>query len=224
MKLKNITTNSDSKMIRVTIKSWTASFRYPTFQSGTQPSLPVPPISTILGILSAAKGEIVSINDLDYLGFIFKSEGKGNDLERIYALGKAEKDIIKREILFNNILYLYIPKSWEKFLRAPKYQLLLGRSCDIASVEKIEDIELEKKEGVPIRGTVVPLDAELPGIVHALPVEFDYSVIPRVPKIVRPFVIIPYTGGRSHPIYNKHLPYDAELETGVFLYRPDMFS
>ena len=211
-------------MIRATIKSWTASFRYPTFQSGVQPTLPVPPISTILGLLSAARGEIVTMSDLEYLGFIFKSEGKGMDLEKIYALGKAETDIIKREILFNNTLYLYLPEKWEKFLKKPRYQLLLGRSSDIANVERIETVELESMENPPVKGTLVPLSTGLPGIVHALPVEFDYERIPRVPKIVRPFIIIPYTSGRKTPIYNGFLPYDEELETGVFLYKPDMFS
>ena len=121
-------------MIRVKIKSWTASFRYPTFQSGYQPTLPVPPLSTIQGILSAAKGKIVSFNELPFVGYVFMSDGKGTDLERIYALGKPETDVIKREILFNNTLYLYLPDEWEKYFRKPKFQLLLGRSSDIATV------------------------------------------------------------------------------------------
>lgn len=211
-------------MIRATIKSWTASFRYPTFQSGVQPTLPVPPISTILGLLSAAKGDIVSMNDLEYLGFIFKYEGKGTDLERIYALGKSETDIIKREILFNSTLYLYLPDEWGNFLKCPRYQLLLGRSSDIANVEKIENVKLTSKENPPLKGTIVPLNTGLPGIVHALPVEFDYTRIPRVPKIVRPFIIIPYVSGKNHPTYKGYLPYDEELKTGVFLYKSDMFS
>jgi len=211
-------------MIRVTIKSWTASFRYPTFQSGVQPTLPVPPLSTILGILSAAKGDIVSISDLEYIGFVFKSEGKGLDIEKIYALGKAETDIIRREILLDNTLYLYLPDYWEKFLKKPKYQLLFGRSSDIANVDKIEHITLKLKEKPHVRGTIVPLDTGLPGMVHALPIEFDYSRVPRVPKIVRPFIIIPYPITRRAPIYDRSLPYDEELNTGVFLYRRDMFS
>jgi len=210
-------------MIRVTIRSWTASFRYPTFQSGLQPTLPVPPISTILGMLSAAKGDVVSMSDLEYLGFIFKSEGKGVDLERIYALGKAETDIIKREILFENSLYLYLPDEWRKYFKNPRYQLLLGRSSDIANVDKIETINLKIEENPPIGGTVVPLNTGLPGIVHALPVEFDYTRIPRVPKIVRPFIVIPYNSKRVTK-YNGRLPYDEKLKMGVFLYRPDMFS
>ena len=210
-------------MLKVTIHSWTASFRYPTFQSGTQPTLPVPPISTILGLLSTAKGEIVSINDVEYFGFIYCSKGKGWDLERIYTLGKGETDVIKREVLFDNTLYLYLPEEWEKYFRAPKYQLLLGRSSDIATVEEIEKIELEKRKNNIIKGTIVPLDTGLPGIVHALPVEFDYTRIPRVPVKVRPFIVIPCNTTRNTQ-YGEVTLYDRTLNMGVFIYEPSMFG
>ena len=211
-------------MLRVTLRSWTASFRYPTFQSGTQPTLPVPPISTILGILSAAKGDIVRLDDVNFLGYIFKSEGRGMDLERIYALGKPETDILKREILFDNTLYLYLPDEWEKYFRKPKYQLLMGRSSDLAIVEKITHLELKKKENPPIRGTIVPLRVGVPGIVHALPVELDYSKIPRVPTIVKPFIIVPYQSQYRRVQYPGELPYDEEVDAGVYLYEASMFS
>ena len=208
-------------MIRVRIKSWTASFRYPTFQSGYQPTLPVPPLSTIQGLLSAARGEIVSFSEIPFVGYVFKSEGKGVDLERIYALGKTETDVIKREVLLDNTLYLYLPDEWEKYFRKPKFQLLLGRSSDIATVEKIEKIELEERANVPVGGTIVPVASGLPGLVHALPVEFDYSTIPRRAKIVKPFTILPFprnTAQRKRQTYNGKLLYDPEVNIGVWLY------
>ncbi|KUJ94612.1 MULTISPECIES: type I-B CRISPR-associated protein Cas5b [Archaeoglobus] len=208
-------------MIRVKIKSWTASFRYPTFQSGYQPTLPVPPLSTIQGILSAAKGEVVSFTEIPYTGYVFKSEGQGVDLERIYALGKPETDVIRREILFDNTLYLYLPDEWAKYFRKPKFQLLLGRSSDIATVENITEIELEEKPNVPVGGTIVPVTSGLSGLVHALPVEFDYSTIPRRAKIVRPFIVLPFPRNpaqRKRQTYKGKLPYDPEMEIGVWLY------
>ncbi len=211
-------------MLRVTLRSWTASFRYPTFQSGTQPTLPVPPISTILGVLSSVKGNIVRLSDVEFIGYIFKSEGKGWDLERIYALGKPETDILKREILFDNTLYLYLPDEWEEYFRRPKYQLLMGRSSDLATVEEIAPLELKEKENPPIRGTIVPLHTGIPGIVHALPVEFDYSKIPRVPTIVKPFIIVPFMSRYGKVIYHGKLPYDEKLDAGVYLYDASMFS
>jgi len=35
------------KVFRIDITSWTASFRYPNLISGVQPTLEVPPLSTI---------------------------------------------------------------------------------------------------------------------------------------------------------------------------------
>jgi len=208
-------------MIRVKIKSWTASFRYPTFQSGYQPTLPVPPLSTIQGILSAARGEIISFSEIPFVGYVFKSEGIGVDLERIYALGKTETDVIRREVLFDNTLYLYLPDEWGKYFRRPKFQLLLGRSNDIATVEKIDEIELEKRANVPVGGTIIPIASGLPGLVHALPVEFDYSTIPRRAKIVKPFTILPFPKNlaqRKRQTYDGKLPYDPEIDIGVWIY------
>lgn len=136
-------------------------------------------------------------------------------------MGKPETDVIKREILFNNTLYLYLPDKWIDYFKKPKYTLLLGRSSDLATVESIEHIKLIPKENSPLRGTIVPLYTGLPGIVHALPVEFDYSTIPRVPKIVKPFIIIPF---HRKTIYPEKLRFDEELELGVFLYESRMFS
>jgi len=208
-------------MIRIKIRSWTASFRYPTFQSGYQPTLPVPPLSTIQGILSAAKGEIVSFSEIPYVGYIFKSEAQGIDLERIYALGKPETDVIRREILFDNTLYLYLPDEWARYFRNPKFQLLLGRSSDIATVENIAEIELEERTNVPVGGTIVPVTSGLPGLVHTLPVEFDYSTIPRRAKIVKPFTILPFpknSAQRRRQTYSGKLLYDLEIEVGVWIY------
>jgi len=208
-------------MIRVKIKSWTASFRYPTFQSGYQPTLPVPPLSTIQGILSAARGEIMSFGEIPFVGYVFKSEGMGVDLERIHALGKTETDVIRREVLFDNTLYLYLPDEWKKYFRKPKFQLLLGRSSDIATVEKIDEIKLEERADVPVGGTIVPIDSGLPGLVHALPVEFDYSTIPRRAKIVKPFTILPFPRNlaqRKRQTYGGKLPYDPEIDIGVWIY------
>jgi len=208
-------------MIRIKIKSWTASFRYPTFQSGYQPTLPVPPLSTIQGILSAARGKITSFSEVSFVGYVFRSEGKGEDLERIYALGKPETDVMRREVLFNNTLYLFLPDEWEEYFRRPRFQLLLGRSSDIATVEEIKKVELEEKVDVPVGGTVVPITSGLPGLVHALPVEFDYSTIPRKVKTVKAFTVLPFpknAAQKRRQIYEDKLLYDSELDIGVWLY------
>ncbi len=207
-------------MIRVKIISWTASFRYPTFQSGYQPTLSLPPLSTILGLLSSAKGEIVGFNDLDFVGYIFKSEGKSVDLEKIYFLSESNgnnSDVIEREILFNNILYLYLPDNWIKYFKNPNYQLLLVRSSDLATVDEIKTVQLEKIENTKISGTIIPLESKIPGIIHSLVVEYDYSTIPRSVKAARPFTLVPYST-KNLEIYPEETFYDEELGLGVILY------
>ncbi len=206
-------------MIRVKLKAWTASFRFPTFQSGYQPTLPVPPPSTIQGILSAVKGEPVYLTEMPYVGYIFRSGGKGVDLEKIYALGKVETDIMKREFHYNAELYLYLPDEWKELFERPSYQLLLGRSSDVATVDEIKKVELEEKEA-PLGGTVVPIELGLPGMIHALIVEYDYSTVPRRAKLVRPFVVLPFP---KTPVERRRQTakslYDPELGIGVYLYR-----
>jgi len=201
-------------MIRVKLKAWTASFRFPTFQSGYQPTLPVPPPSTIQGILSAAKGEPVYLTKLPYVGYIFKSNGTAIDLEKIYAIGKVQTDVIKREFLHNAELYLYLPDEWAGYFKKPKYQLLLGRSSDIATVEEVKHTKLEEGRA-PLSGTLVPIELGIPGIVHALVVEYDYSTVPRKASIVKPFVVLPFEK-RGRPI---ETPLDPELGVGVYLHR-----
>ena len=99
------------KVLRVYLTSWTASFRYPSFVSGFQPTLPIPPISTIYGLLSAAKGELVTPNDVINIGYVFKYSGKVVDLEVIYELEPgliAKSNVMRREILYDTELYLYV--------------------------------------------------------------------------------------------------------------------
>ena len=72
------------KLLRILIEGWTASFRYPAFISGFQPTLPVPPLSTIYGLLSAVKGELVTPNETN-VGFVFDYDSKSVDLETIYV-------------------------------------------------------------------------------------------------------------------------------------------
>ena len=201
------------------LKAWTASFRFPTFQSGYQPTLPVPPPSTIQGILSAVKGEPVYLTEMPYVGYIFRSGGKGVDLEKIYALGKVETDIMKREFHYNAELYLYLPDEWKELFERPRYQLLLGRSSDVATLDEIKKVELEEKEA-PLGGTVVPIELGLPGMIHALIVEYDYSTVPRMAKLVKPFVVLPFprTPAERRRQTAKAL-YDPELGIGVYLHR-----
>ena len=204
------------KVIRVHITGWVASFRNPLFISGFQPTLPMPPLSAIYGIITAAKGEWVTPHDAS-VGFVFRSSGKAVDLETVYEFaGKldAKSNINRREFLAQPELYLYTPDIWlrEAFER-PHYSLLLGRSSDLATVKSIDEIELESRTETTYQDTLLPFpDAQLFGQVQALPTHFT-AEIPRHPCGTRAYCLITeevkYTGNVLH---------DPEKDWGVYLH------
>lgn len=176
------------KIYRIKITSWTTSFRYPNIISGYQPTLDVPPISTVLGLINACAGHYIDYSHLD-IGYYFKYQAKASDLETIYQIeydrGTAKKqvksNVLSRQFLFDNTLYIYITDmrivDW---FRTPVFQILLGRSNDLASINEIKECELEEIENADkIKGQIVPFaDNFLPGTVQALPKYFT-DTIPR---------------------------------------------
>lgn len=206
------------RCLRIIISGWTASFRYPIFISGFQPTLSVPPLSTLYGLLSAAKGELVTPSDTN-VGYVFTSESKFIDLETIYELDKnlrAKSNIMKREILFKPKLYLYLSNLEMKvYFRKPRYQLLLGRSSDICIVEDISEIELiENRENIKIGNTILPFPMEgINGVIQALPTYFT-DTIPRKAQGTRMFCIVENMYKHKG---NKFL-YDEDFDWGVYIH------
>lgn len=185
------------KVYRIYITSWTASFRYPNIISGFQPTLPVPPLSTIMGLISAAKGSYY-FHCKDKIGYVFRYKSKNVDLETVYqikSLTEIKSNVIKREFLVDVELFLYTDSAEIKnYFFNPKYQLLLGRSSDLAQVVRIDEIEVEEKSSLSkIRGTILPFKKYglLPGLIHALPKCFSSS-IPRRNLETQPYCILDY--------------------------------
>ena len=169
------------KAYRIKITSWTASFRYPNFILGFQPTLEVPPLSTILGLISAAAGRYLTFDRLQ-LGYYFDFAAKSSDLEKIYQIPVDKKgrmvmkgiksNVIKREFLYDCQLILYLTdKQIASYFESPVYQLVMGRSQDLATVREIEEVELHEASGAQcLAGQIVPFaDNYLPGEVMALP-------------------------------------------------------
>lgn len=101
------------KVYRIKLTSWTASFRYPNIMSGYQPTLLVPPVSTVLGILNSCAGKYLVYDKLD-IGYYFEYGGKISDIETIYQvelnsqnvpMNQMKSNIIRREILSDAQLY-----------------------------------------------------------------------------------------------------------------------
>lgn len=191
------------KFYRITISSWTASFRYPNVISGYQPTLLVPPVSTVLGLIDAAAGNYIDFDGRS-LGYYFEYEGKGKDLETIYQFAdnghgapknQVKSNVIQREFLAGCRLYIYLPdKELAEYFHHPAFQLLLGRSNDLATVEDIQMVELESEEHADrICGQVVPLEGNyLPGTIQALPKYFT-NTIPRQNLGTEAYSVIPCT-------------------------------
>ena len=204
------------KVIRVHITGWVSSFRNPLFISGFQPTLPIPPLSAIYGIITAAQGEWLTPHDVS-LGFVFYSIGKAVDLETVYeSSGKlnAKSNINRREFLVEPELYLYTPDMWlkEAFER-PCYPLLLGRSSDLATVKSIKEIELESRSETVYRDTLLPFpDGQLYGQVQALPTHFT-AEIPRRPSGTRAYCLI-----TEKIKYRGDVLHDPEMDWGVYLH------
>ena len=151
------------KIYRINISTWTASFRYPNMISGHQPTLPVPPLSTVIGLISAAKGNYF-VPKTERIGYVFLYNAKTIDLETIYQIGygklrEIKSNVIKREILFETDLFLYTDNEQIlEWIRKPKYPLLLGRSSDLASVNEIVEFEAAEKNFLDkLTGTIILL-------------------------------------------------------------------
>lgn len=179
---------------RITLSAWTCSFRYPAFIVGYQPSLPVPPVSTLYGLISAAVGEWITPDHVD-IGYVFESHGTCVDLEAAYELSERlgfKQNVYKREFLFEPTLYLYVQddKIAEAF-RRPAYPLVLVRSSDIAMVTAVDDVELASVEGpITVCGTLLPQSVAGRGVItQALPTHFSED-IPRRALGTRVFSIV----------------------------------
>ena len=183
------------KVYRIHLSSWTSSFRFPNMISGFQPTLPVPPLSTLHGLISAAMGTYYAPQKPE-IGFVFQTCGKAVDLETIYQMNDTLKNIksnvVKREFLFDNNLWVYTQNSnIVKAFERPFFSLLLGRSGDLASLNNIEEIEVkEKQQLTKLKGTIVPFGKYiLAAAINALPVNFTDS-IPRRNIGTKPYYLL----------------------------------
>jgi CRISPR-associated protein Cas5t len=204
------------EVLRIHITGWVASFRNPLFVSGFQPTLSVPPLSTIYGLISAAYGDYVT-PDKASVGYVFQSKGKAVDLETIYEFGGSlvsKPNITKREFLVSPELYIYTPDIWlRKAFEKPHYPLLLGRSTELTTVHAIERIGLKRVGQTIYTGTLLPFPNEqIMGTLHALPTHFTQDQ-PRRPQGIRPFIAV-----TKENKYKGESLEDDSMGWGVYLY------
>ncbi len=177
-------------VFKIEISTWTSSFRYPNIISGYQPTLEVPPISTVLGLINAAAGKYLDFNQQE-IGYYFEFGAKAIDVETLYQVNKisaakpypslkATSNVIKREFLMDCKLVIYTENEvLSSYLQNPVYPILLGRSSDLAQVRFIEKKSLVKVENASkIKGQLVPFsNNHLPGLIQPLPQYFTNTEV-----------------------------------------------
>ena len=187
------------KLYRVLITAQTASFRYPNFISSNQLSIKAIPYTTIAGIVASATGDDKLVNF--EFSYIFRYQSSYVDMETTYRFKKEGNSVsninekqpaqYRREILFDCYLTLYFEdEKIANAFKSPIFQLLLGRSGDLARVEEVKEIEVTKSDKAILNGTVVPFNEfKTSGEIYAMPKYFDNSNIIREQREVEPFLI-----------------------------------
>jgi CRISPR-associated protein Cas5t len=147
--------------------------------------MPAPPLSSILGNLSACAGRPVGPGETA-IGFEFWAPGRAIDLERTRRLkmnsktgrltANPEQGIAYREFHVKPVLDLYLSAvSFERYFEYPAAVPCLGRSQDIAWITLVRQIELRPIEAGKIRRTLVPFpNFQIGG--QILPPVADYFV------------------------------------------------
>lgn len=168
-------------VLRVEIDAVTASFRFPHFLIGRQPTYPMPPPATILGLVAAAMGEYPAPEGLRF-AYAFTAEARVDDMEKAhiaevggsvpredkvrfpYPLNlTATPGPLMRELLIRPhlVLYLDAPGRADEIYRAfrtPRYAISLGRSQDLASIRHVDLIEPSEGDQGYVEGTLLPQD------------------------------------------------------------------
>lgn len=175
--------------LHVRLEAFSASYPYPFLRSGTQLTLPAPPLCSILGHLSACAGRVVGPEETA-IAFEFRSEGTTVDLERTRRLrtskttGKLSTNPVQglgyREFHVKPRLDLYLTElDFEPFLSKPAAVPCLGRSQDIAWIRPPKRVEFEPMESGVLGPTFVPFpNAQVGG--QILPPLADYFVNERL--------------------------------------------
>lgn len=170
------------RVAKVHLTAAVASFRYPHFLVGRQPSYEMPPPSTIYGHIASAVGEWISPVGLRF-AYTFTRAARSSDLEHEHIISadppqKLSRQEAKnfrewrsqhslsvggsiqptlRDFLFQVDLILYLqPFSLVPAFRSPVFPVVLGRSQDLACVESVEEVTLDETPGAYLDSTILP--------------------------------------------------------------------
>jgi CRISPR-associated protein Cas5t len=164
------------RVAKVVVHADVASFRYPFFVTGRQPTFDMPPPSTIHGHCASALGRWPAPASF-FFGLHFTWRARTSDLEHQHItepLGPKAKtrvatpdgDLrattgvtiqpVERDFLFDCLLTLYVPTELVPAFRAPAFPVVLGRSQDLAEVVSAEEVDLAAPSRVRLEHTLLP--------------------------------------------------------------------
>lgn len=200
---------STQPMIRVEVRAYSASFRVPGMM-GYQLTSPVPPPSTVYGLLAAACGREVTPEEAS-IAYHFDYDVLAEDVEKIIFFteqgpkwsaktGGVGSGVVTREFLANPRLTLYLPagEAANALLR-PRFPILLGRSQDVAYVASWREAMLESVEQAEVSGVLLPFpirSAQMRSRLLSFPT-FHTVQEPRRARAVKPFHILDALAGKQ---------------------------
>ncbi len=197
--------------VHVHMEGFTAFFKHPLVITGTQVSLPCPPYSTLLGVISACAGRVVNPEETR-IGYEFHCSSTDVELEKTDRLAfDSKKDalqphregqgILKRYIHFRPVLDLYVTNlELEEAFRYPESTPYLGRSQDVVWITSVERVELHPREEGSLGPTMIPAVKEnIPSLIVRCPEWFTNESEGRM-RITGPLgryqAILPTSGSR----------------------------
>jgi CRISPR-associated protein Cas5t len=215
------------KGLHVVFQGWTASYPYPFLRSGTALSMPLPPYSSIFGMLSACSGSDIHPNGKMRIGFEFTSSSRETiDIEKTHRLkmdqkgrlkSNLETGIVKRQFHVHPKLDLYLTDmSLKRIFESPVTPPRFGRSQDLAWIISVKEITLEKVEQGQVRSTLIPYTGIPLG--QVMPPLVDYFINnmerrTRTPGRISRYAALPAT----NPVTGFPLSSSPEMP----LYHPD---
>lgn len=180
------------QVLKIVAEGFVASFRYPHFMLGVQPTFQIPPPATIYGHICSVLGEWFDPAGVKF-AMHFTYQARFNDIEHTHIVtpatgklpGTKQPKVLEgsinpylRELLFRPRLVLYLNKpEWMGAFRTPRYPVLLGRSQDLFTYTKIETINLQQDNHAYLEHTLAPYDMVRQtgkGIVVLMPRYLDY--------------------------------------------------
>jgi CRISPR-associated protein Cas5t len=172
--------------VHVHMEGLTAFFKHPLTISGTQLTLPCPPYSTMLGLISACAGKAISHRDTR-IGYEFHCRSTDIELEKTDRLVlddkgnlKAHREgqgILKRHVHFRPQLDLYLTNlDLVSAFRNPVNTPTLGRSQDMMWIADVRIVELIPTQTGNLGPTMIPSVKEnIPSLIVRCPEWFDNS-------------------------------------------------